>query len=177
MILSGKKIYQKVTEKKIIISPFSPSQINPNSYNFRLGNILKVYKDKVIDPKKDNTTTTIEIPPDGYRLDPSRIYLGHTKEVMGSNHYVPIIRGRSSIGRIGLFIHITADLIDIGSINQWTLQMHCVQPVLIYPGMMIGQVTFWKVKGEIVLYNGKYQGSRGPMSSKIYRDFVKQKEI
>jgi len=47
MILSGKKIYQKVTEKKIIISPFSPSQINPNSYNFRLGNILKVYKDNL----------------------------------------------------------------------------------------------------------------------------------
>ena len=107
---------------------------------------------------------------EGYELSPNKLYLGHTEEVMGSNFYVPIIRGRSSIGRLGLFIHITADLIDIGSINQWTLQMHCVQPVTIYPGMLIGQVTFWRVEGAIIPYNGKYQGSRGPMASQIHLD-------
>jgi dCTP deaminase len=171
MILSGMKIQEKVLANEIIIDPFFPSQINPNSYNFRLGKTLRVYVDKILDPKKENKTSLIEIPPEGYLLEPTRLYLGHTEEVMGSNHYVPIIRGRSSIGRIGLFIHITADLIDIGSINQWTLQMHCVQPLRVYAGMLIGQVTFWTVEGEIKLYNGKYQGSRGPMSSQIHRDF------
>ena len=91
---------------------------------------------------------------------------------MGSKHCVPIIRGRSSTGRLGLFIHITADIIDIGSINQWTLQMHAVQKIKIYPGMLIGQVTFWVPKGKIILYKGKYQGSRGPMESQIYKDFI-----
>lgn len=171
MILSGMKIQEKVLANEITIDPFFSSQINPNSYNFRLGKTLKVYKDLVIDPKKENPTQSIEIPNEGYLLEPSRLYLGHTEEVMGSNRYVPIIRGRSSIGRIGIFVHITADLIDIGSINQWTLQMHCVQPVRIYPGMLIGQVTFWHVEGEICLYKGKYQGSRGPMASQIFRDF------
>jgi dCTP deaminase len=171
MILSGKKIKEKVQEKEIIIDPFSPAQVNPNSYNFRLGKMLKFYRELIIDPKKENRTEIVEIPAEGIILEPSRLYLGHTEEIMGSNHFVPIIRGRSSIGRIGLFVHITSDLIDIGSINQWTLQMHCVQPVRIYAGMLIGQVTFWKVEGEINLYNGKYQGSRGPISSQIYRDF------
>lgn len=172
MILSGMKIQEKVLANEITIDPFFPSQINPNSYNFRLGKTLIVYKELVIDhPKKENPTLTITIPNEGYLLEPTRLYLGHTEEVMGSNLYVPIIRGRSSIGRIGIFVHITADLIDIGSINQWTLQMHCVQPVRIYPGMLIGQVTFWNVEGEICLYKGKYQGSRGPMASQIFRDF------
>ena len=171
MILSGIKIKEKVLLNEITIDPFFPSQINPNSYNFRLGKTLRVYEDEILDPKKENKTKTIEIPAEGYLLVPTRLYLGHTEETMGSKLYVPIIRGRSSIGRIGLFIHITADLIDIGSINQWTLQMHCVQPLRVYPGMLIGQVTFWTVEGEIKLYTGKYQGSRGPMASQIHRDF------
>jgi dCTP deaminase len=171
MILTGKKIQEKVLQKEIIIDPFYPAQINPNSYDFRLGKTLRIYKDYVLDPKKENETELIEIPREGTVLEPGLLYLGHTEEVMGSDFYVPIIRGRSSVGRVGLFIHITADLIDIGSVNQWTLQLHCVQPIRIYAGMLIGQVTFWKVEGEIIPYKGKYQGSRGPMSSQIHKDF------
>jgi dCTP deaminase len=72
---------------------------------------------------------------------------------------------------MGLFVHVTADLIDIGSHNQWTLQLHAVQPLRIFTNMLIGQVTFWAVQGEISLYEGKYQGSMGPRPSEIYRDF------
>jgi dCTP deaminase len=68
-------------------------------------------------------------------------------------------------------VHITADLIDIGSYNQWTLQLHAVQPVRIFRGMLIGQVTFWCVKGDISLYSGRYQGAMGPRESESYRDF------
>jgi len=176
MILTGNKIKQEILAGRITISPFSDSQLNPNSYDFRLGRQLKVYKNNLLDPKVKQEVDIIEIPDDGIILNPKKIYLGHTKEIMGSEHYVPIIRGRSSTGRLGLFIHITADIIDIGSINQWTLQMHAVQKVKIYPNMLIGQVTFWLPKGKITLYNGKYQGSRGPMESKIYKDFIKKKK-
>lgn len=171
MILSGSKIQEMVLENKIIIDPFSIEQVNPNSYNFRLGDTLRIYDTDVLDPKKDNKTKMIKIPPTGYVMQPSILYLGHTQEIMGSNYFVPIIRGRSSIGRLGIFVHITADLIDIGSINQWTLQMHCVQPVRIYPGILIGQVTFWNIEGEVILYDGKYQGSLGPTASQIHLDF------
>lgn len=171
MILTGEKIHKEVQDGKIQIEPFNLKNLNPNSYNFTLGNEIVVYKEKVLDSKKKNDTQTIIIPKQGLLLKPDTVYLGHTVEVMGSNSYVPIIRGRSSIGRLGIFINITADLIDIGSVNQWTLQMHVVQPVKVYAGMQIGQVTFWRVEGDVLLYDGKYQGSRGPVASRIYKDF------
>ena len=90
---------------------------------------------------------------------------------MGSKHFVPIIRGRSSVGRLGIFINITADLIDIGSINQWTLQLHAIAPVRVYPGMLIGQVTFWVPEGPIDLYTGKYGTLPSPVASLSYLEF------
>jgi dCTP deaminase len=157
--------------------PFNRSQLNPNSYNFTLGKTIKIYKKYILDPKIDNEVETLEIPENGLVLNPKRLYLGHTEEIMGSNYYVPIIRGRSSTGRLGLFVHITSDLIDIGSINQWTLMLHAVQKTIIYPRMLIGQVTFWKVIGKIKLYSGKYQGSRGPTPSQIYKDFQSKSDL
>lgn len=171
MILTGSEIEKKVRSGSILISPFSEKQINPNSYDFRLGDTLKVYTHKILDTKKHNSVRTIKIPKKGIVLEPDKLYLGHTVEVMGSKEYVPVIRGKSSIGRLGLFIHITADLIDVGSINQWTLMFHAVQRIRIYPNMLIGQVTFWKVQGKIMQYKGKYQGSMGPMESHIFKDF------
>jgi dCTP deaminase len=176
MILTGKEIIKQVQLGRIKIDPFNIEQVNPNSYNFRIGNTIKYYVDPVLDPKIKQEVRQISFDSRGYILCPGRIYLGHTLEVMGSDYYVPVIKGRSSTARLGLFIHVTADIIDIGSHNQWTLQLYAVQPVKIYPNMLIGQVTFWTVLGEIELYRGKYQGSMGPYESKIYEDFENTKE-
>lgn len=171
MILTGPKIQEEVNKEVITIEPFKPDQLNPNSYDFRLGNTLKIYKNKILDTREPNETETIIIPEEGYIIRPDTLYLGHTEEVFGSDFYVPIVRGKSSTGRVGLFVHITADLIDIGYHGQYTLMLHSVQPVKVYPGMKIGQVTFWKTFGDIVLYKGKYQGSQGPSESQVYKDF------
>ena len=171
MILTGNKIRQEVKNKKICIDPFLEKNLNPNSYNFHLGHYVKIYKNKTLDPKVKQAVQIIKIPRAGLILSPDRIYLGYTVERMGSNHYVPIIRGRSSTGRLGLFVHITADLIDIGSINHWTLQLYATQKIKVYSKMPIGQVTFWKPKGKIILYNGKYKDATGPMESFIWKDF------
>lgn len=171
MILTGNKIKEEVENKRITIEPFSSVQINPNSYDFRLSDKIIVYKNEILDPKIPQETLTLEIPPEGLLLHPNKIYLGSTNEIMGSSRYVPIIRAKSSTARMGLFVHVTADLIDIGSINQFTLQLHAVQPVKVYPYMLIGQVTFWEPEGEVTLYNGKYKGLNGPQPSQIYKDF------
>ena len=176
MILTGSEIVKQWNAGRIRITPFHQDQVNPNSYDFRLGSKLKTYADEELDPKRYNSVIEHVIPSEGIVLRPGKIYLGHTVETMGSDHYVPIIRAKSSIARLGLFIHVTADLIDIGSYNQWTLQLNPVQPIKLYPNMLIGQVTFWVVKGEIDLYAGKYQGSTGPMESQSYRDFEIQDE-
>lgn len=172
MILTGPEITKQHSLGRIKIDPFSANQLNPNSYNFRLGRTIKWYKNRELDVKVKQEVETFSIPDSGMVLEPARIYLGHTEEIMGSNHYVPIIRGRSSTARIGLFVHVTADLIDVGSHNQWTLQLHAVQPLRVFPGMVIGQVTFWCIEGDISLYAGKYQGSVGPRESEIYREFM-----
>jgi dCTP deaminase len=174
MILTGNEIQSEVENGRIWITPFDPNNVQPNSYDFHLGSTLIRYTVDVLDSRQDNPYERFEIDDRGFVIEPDRLYLGHTFETMGSNTYVPIIRGRSSVARLGLFIHITADLIDIGSRNQWTLQLHAVQPLRIYPGMLIGQVTFWCVQGKISLYTGKYQGSTGPWPSKSHLDFTKK---
>ena len=171
MILTGSEITKQVKKGKITISPFEEMNINPNSYNVKLGDYLKVYVDEVLDSKKELKTQIIHIPDDGLVLEPNKIYLGYTKEIIGSDHFVPTITGRSSSGRLGLFVQITSDLVDIGFVGNLTFQLHAVQPLRIYKGMKIGQIMFWKCKGKIKLYNGKYQNSIGPQESKVWKDF------
>lgn len=171
MILTGTEILKNVNEKKITIEQFNVAQLNPNSYNFTLGDKLLVYENHILDVKKENKTRELSIPQEGVVLSPGTVYLGYTNEIIGSDFFVPIIRGRSSIGRLGLFVNITSDLIDIGSINQFTLQLTAVQPVIVYPNMQIGQVTFWIPSGEIKKYSGKYKDARGPVASRAHLDF------
>ena len=171
MILSGEKIKKEVKKGKIVIFPFNKNNINPNSYNYTLDDYIKVYKEDILDPKKKMITKTIKIPKDGLVLEPNKLYLGCTKEVIGSNYYVPTITGRSSTGRLGLFVQITSELVDIGFKGKLTLQFCATQPVKIYSGMKIGQIMFWKVLGKVELYNGKYQNSAAPRASEIYKDF------
>lgn len=170
MILTGPEIAAQVRSGRICIDPFSEDRVNPNSYDFRLSAHLICYKHFELDAAIDNPVLRVDFPASGIVLRPDRLYLGSTLEVMGSDHYVPIIRGKSSLARLGLFINVTADLIDLGSINRWTLQLHAIQPLRVYPEMLIGQVTFWVPVGPPVLYQGKYQGSMEPRPSESYRE-------
>jgi dCTP deaminase len=171
MILTGTAIAAAHERGEITIEPFCEDRIGPNSYDFTLGERCKIYQNTELDAAKDNPTRDLIVDNNGILLEPSRIYLFNTAEIIGSSHYVPIIRGRSSVGRLGLFVHITADLIDIGSCNQLTLQLTAMQPVHIYPGMLIGQVTFWRVEGPIEHYRGKYQNLQSPSSSQSFKEF------
>jgi len=170
MILTGPQIREGVENGDIVIRPFRKRQVTPNAYDFRLGDRCCIYTTKTLDAAKKNKTRTFTIPPEGIILQPTRIYLMNTEETMGSCRFVPIIRGRSSVGRLGIFIDVTADLIDLGSVNQWTLQLHSVQPVRVYPGMLIGQVTFWRTYGRRIQYRGKYSQSTSPVPSLSYLD-------
>jgi len=170
MILTGSAIELARSVETITIEPFDADLVNPNSYDFRLGRTILRYTGEEIDPRRDNPVETLEIPEDGFVIPRGTFFLGHTLEVMGSTLYAPIIRAKSSVARLGLFVHVTADLIDIGSINQFTLQLYATHTIRVFAGMRIGQVTFWKAQGDITLYDGKYQGSVGPVASQSYRD-------
>lgn len=174
MILSGREILRHLG-REIVIEPFDESRINPNSYNLTLHNELLVYTGDVLDMKKPNPVQKIVIPETGLKLMPGRLYLGRTVEYTKTETYVPMLEGRSSVGRLGLFIHITAGFGDVGFAGYWTLEMFCTQPVIIYPGVEICQIYYHTIEGGYDRYeSGKYQNNDGIQPSLLYKDFEKK---
>lgn len=171
MILSGREI-AKQQGSNIIIDPYSPDQLNPNSYNLRLHKDLLVYDHKELDMKKENTASPMEIPEEGLLLETNKLYLGRTLEFTETKGYVPMLEGRSSIGRLGLFIHVTAGFGDVGFSGFWTLEMFCVQPIRIYAGVEIAQIYYHKIDGDHESYKSqKYQHNKGIQPSLLFKDF------
>lgn len=166
MILTGMEILKKLT-RDIIINPFDHKKLNPNSYNLTLYPELKTYKNQIIDPKNIETDT-IEIPKYGLVLQPNKLYLGSTNEYTETYNLVPKIDGRSSIGRLGISVHITAGFGDIGFKGKWTLEISVVQPVIIYPNMEICQISYYIPYGDITNYNGRYQNQKTIQESKYF---------
>jgi dCTP deaminase len=171
MILSGNEIRQQLG-RNILIDPFDESRLNPNSYNLSLHDELLVYEEVVLDMRKSNRTERIRIPDDGLVLTPNQLYLGRTVERTETHNLVPMIEGRSSIGRLGLFVHVTAGFGDVGFCGYWTLEMFAVQPVKIYPGVPICQIFFHQIAGDITEYSSdKYQHNRDIQPSMLFREF------
>ena len=171
MILSGKEIGRHIG-KEIIIEPFSRDRLNPNSYNLSLADELLVYENDVLDMKSPNPTKRIVIPESGFTLEPNKLYLGRTNEYTVTEGFVPMLEGRSSTGRLGLFIHVTAGFGDVGFKGYWTLEIFCVQPVKIYPNAEICQIYYHDIHGDYEPYSsGKYQNNTGIQPSLMYKDF------
>lgn len=173
MILTGKEIIKEYKNGNIMISPWSEENINPNSYNLHLHNELLVYQNDLLDMKWDNSYKRIKIPEDGYVLKPGQLYLARTEEYTETRgSFVPMLEGRSSIGRLGLFVHVTAGFGDTGFRGFWTLEMHCVKPIRIYPHIGICQIYYHTTKGEVTEYgeSGKYQYSLDIKTSKLWKE-------
>ena len=176
MILSGKEI-QKRLQSDIFIEPFTISQLNPNSYNLRLHHELMRYDEPILDMKKPHKFKMITIPQEGLTLEPGKLYLGRTVEYTRTENLVPMLEGRSSIGRLGLFIHITAGFGDVGFAGFWTLEMYCVQPIRIYPDIEICQIFYHTIHGMYDRYmSNKYQDNKGIQPSLLYKDFIQKED-
>lgn len=171
MILSGLEIEQQAG-KGLLIEPFNKEQLNPNSYNLKLHDELVVYDKPVLDMKMQNPHHTISIPENGLTLQPGKLYLGRTVEYTETLQFVPMLEGRSSVGRLGLFVHVTAGFGDVGFKGYWTLEMFCIQPLTIYSGVEICQIYYHTISPDFTTYNnGKYQNNKGIQASMLYKDF------
>lgn len=188
MILSDSAILEEITNGNIVITPFERSQLGSNSYDVRLGKHLAVYDQRhkqfdedeqywYIDAKKDNPLIRFEIPEDGLVLMPKILYLGATLEYTETYKHVPFIDGKSSTGRLGMAVHITAGRCDESFKGHLTLEITVVEPLKVYPNMLIGQLWYLPVLGEVLnSYNNKpdakysNQGSM-PVSSQMFKNF------
>ncbi|MEV6818518.1 hypothetical protein AB0M72_07155 [Nocardiopsis dassonvillei] len=160
MILTGAQIQRDMERGRIILSPFQSSAVNPNSYNYRLGSTIKL-------PADDGEFISQKLPESGWVLLPRQMYLGHTFEVIGSPVYAMSLIGRSSIGRLGLFVQVSANLGHTTSCHRWTLEMVAARPIRVYPEMVIGQVSFWHNEGPLVPRPSAYAALNEPAESRL----------
>ena len=170
MILSGDEIRSNLG-RDIVIDPFDPDRLNPNSYNLTLHEELLTYEEVVLDMAQPNRTRRLRIPKEGMVLTPQKLYLGRTMERTETHNLVPMIEGRSSIGRLGLFVHVTAGFGDVGFCGYWTLEMFAIQPIRIYPGVPICQIFYHEICGSITEYQSdKYQHNRDIQPSLLFEE-------
>jgi len=170
MILTGHEIQARLGSD-IVIEPFVEAQLNPNSYNLTLHNELMTYEELVLDMKKPNRVKRLEVPSEGLVLNPGQLYLGRTRERTETHNLVPMIEGRSSIGRLGLFVHITAGFGDVGFCGFWTLEMFAVQHVRVYPFVPICQIFYHQVTGQVTEYaSNKYQHNSDIQPSLLFKE-------
>lgn len=180
-VYSNIDIEQAIREGRILIEPFDQELVNPASIDIRLFHEFKVFdshRHTAIDPRN--------IPPDLMRvveadernpfvLHPNEFALGSTLEVVTvPPELTATLEGKSSLGRLGLIIHSTAGYVDPGWRGRLTLELANVSPlpILLYPGMRVGQLTFLELKTTTDMPYGSprarshYQGSMGPVVSK-----------
>jgi dCTP deaminase len=188
MVLSDKSIKEALAAGQIIIEPLGEACIQPSSVDLHIDRYFRVFRNhshKVIDVKLPQEDLTEEIdvgPDDPMILHPGEFMLGSTLErVAVPNHMVARLEGKSSLGRLGLVIHSTAGFIDAGWDGHITLELANLAnlPITLYPGMKIGQISFFEMTtaaeqpyGSAAL-GSKYRGQRGPTPSRYWENFKK----
>lgn len=191
-ILTGEMIKQEVAAGNISITPYEEKNVQPASIDLTLGEQVKVYKSQVyegdlrylqggyrgapLDPKELLETIDITMDSDGYAIYPGMLYLMHTQERIHTNKYVSVLDGKSSIGRLGVVVHLTAGYGDPGFDGQYTLEVSCIHPVILYPGMKIAQMRFHLMHGELNMSyatKGHYVGDKalGAIPSMAHKQF------
>lgn len=198
-ILVDLDILLAISRGDIKIDPFDRACLGTNSYDVHLASTLRTYvrgRDVTgdllgephwshrlpIDMAADTPTEDVWIPDDGLVLDPGRLYLASTVEYTESRVHVPILNGRSSIGRLGLSIHVTAGTGDVGFCGHWTMEMFVVEPLRIYPGIALGQILWMTSSGRpevpyghktTAKYNHELEGM--PVPSKMHVEVMSGK--
>lgn len=176
-MLTGEEIIAQVNTGTILISPFHIQHVGPNSVDLTLSSTLLRYEDPILDMKVPPRVREIEMDPnEGFVLQANAGYLGLTQEIAGSEYFVPMVDGRSSIGRLFLDVHATAGRGDLGFVNRWTLELTAKdRPIRIYPGVRIAQIYFFETVGERNrFYKGKYntKADEKPVASRLFMDFL-----
>ena len=150
MFLSDIDIRSAVQSGDITLKPFATAQLQPASYDIRLGNKFIINEESathIIDPVKKVYAKTREITvKDGkeFVLHPGISVLGSSKEFFGSDHYLIQVGGKSSLARVGLMVHNTAGIINPGHFLHITFEITNQNnvPIVLRPGMEIAQITF-----------------------------------
>lgn len=185
MILSDRTI-RCLAKNCGLIDPFDENQLQPCSYDVRLDDRIKRFiEDRshsgvhVINGSTKELSgismDTFNVDNMAYALRPGEFILGSTVETVSIPDYLACrFEGKSSLGRIGLATHVTAGFIDPGFQGTITLEIKNENqfPILIKPGMLIGQLCFICLNTKVDRMYGSvglgshYQNQSGPTASR-----------
>lgn len=175
MVLTGPEIIRQIGLGSILIDPMPDAEsVGPNSIDVKLGKELFVYDEDhrcringvYLDPMSPPPLKAVPLENGMWKLLPGVLYLGRTVEYTETRGFVPDCDGRSSIGRLGIAVHCTAGQGDDGFCGTWTLEISCIEPVVIRPGMRIAQLRYYQIKGDRKPYNGRYQSQMSTTGSR-----------
>ena len=177
MTLTDKEILKEIESGNIILEGFKIEHLNPNSVDLTLAPEMLVYNYSELDCRKENIAHKFIIDENGYVIRPNRVYLYHCNERIGCKKNIHAeVMGKSSLGRLGLGVHITAGFIDTGFEGSLVLELFCQQPIRIYPNMKICQVKFMYNSGDFIeTYDqkkgSKYMNQQGTQASLMHKNF------
>lgn len=209
MILSDSRVLEEMGKGNIVILPFYEDCLGSNSYDIHLSKYIAIYEHETLssidntkifqkhsnghsdipeltlplDAAKENKVVSYEIPPEGVVLNPGVLYLASTEEYTETFGCVPFLDGKSSSGRLGIFIHATAGRGDSGFKGHWTMEISVVEQVRVYAGMPIGQLIYFEVSGVIKNSYDKKTGAKygnvdpRPMASRMFKNFPLKKPL
>ncbi len=174
MILSDRTIMKMLENGTLSIAPLEKHQIQPASVDVRLGDTFSIVEDSsagIVTMTNEISYKTIHT--DTYILLPGQFVLATTMEYFDlPNHLTAFVEGRSSLGRMGLFIQ-NAGWVDPGFKGEITLELFNANrcAIELKSGRRVGQLVFAEMDEEALHpYNGKYQGQKGATGSRVYMD-------
>jgi dCTP deaminase len=180
-MLAGPDIAKAIGQHKLMIDPYDPGRLHESSYDVTLDKSFR-YADpsvKEIDVAavpENHTVLVHESMRNGepvITLRPGEFVLACTQEIVTvDNAHSARVEGRSSLGRLGLLVHLTAGFIDPGFSGHITLELYNAAPWTIHlrPGMKIAQVCFFGMSRAVktgYAERGNYAGQLGPTESRF----------
>ncbi|MDO5700092.1 MAG: dCTP deaminase [Bowdeniella nasicola] len=186
MLLSDRDIHAELDAARIRLEPLDREMVQPASIDVRLDRYFRLFhnhKYPVIDPadEQPDLTRLVDVGADEpFVLHPGEFVLGSTYEHLTLPDDVAArLEGKSSLGRLGLLTHSTAGFIDPGFSGHVTLELSntATMPILLYPGMKIGQFCFFRLTSPAAApygqgaHGSRYQGQRGPTASRSHLGF------
>jgi dCTP deaminase len=174
MILSDATLRRLLASRELIVDPLEPGQVQPASIDLRLGgHFLRLDEHGMDLIRLDKELRYVEMSQDEIIIAPQTFLLASTMEYIKlPDNLTAFVEGRSSIGRIGLFVQ-NAGWVDPGFEGELTLELYNANrlPIRLIAGRRICQLVFARMDGPASTpYRGKYQGQRKPMGSRIFLD-------
>lgn len=186
VLLSDHDIRDELDSGRVVLEPYDPAMVQPSSVDVRLDKFFRLFDNhryQVIDPSTEQSDLTHEvevIEGEAFVLHPGEFVLGSTYErVSLPDDVAARLEGKSSLGRLGLLTHSTAGFVDPGFSGHVTLELSNVAtlPILLWPGMKVGQLCFFRLSSPAdhpygsQQYGSRYQGQRGPTASRSWLNF------